>query len=125
MIATQEIRQPQKPAKIRYLSIDIFRGVAIAGMIFANTIAAYKNVPAWSKHATDFGLTYIDLIAPFFIFAITLTFKMSFDSYLRKDGLLKTYLRFLRRFGAFIGFGVLGSQYILTINGISFSWDVL
>ncbi|MCG3252724.1 MAG: hypothetical protein H7648_02665, partial [Candidatus Heimdallarchaeota archaeon] len=41
--------------KIRYMSIDVFRGLAIAAMIFVNTISPFENTPAWSKHAIDFG----------------------------------------------------------------------
>ena len=41
--------------KIRYMSIDVFRGLAIAAMIFVNTISPFENTLAWSKHAIDFG----------------------------------------------------------------------
>jgi predicted acyltransferase len=109
----------------RYLSIDLFRGLAIIGMVFVNILSEFPNVPAWSKHAVEYGLTYVDLIAPFFIFAISLTYKMSFDSTLKREGYVKTYTRFARRYGALVGFGIIGSLYIFTSEGIKFGWGVL
>jgi predicted acyltransferase len=110
--------------RTRYLSIDVFRGLAISTMIFVNTLAAFNNTPSWTKHAFDFGLTYVDLVAPFFIFAIALTYKMSFDRYIKTDGPLKAYIRILRRYAAFLGFGFIGTL-VLTPQGIHFNWDVL
>lgn len=110
--------------KIRYLCIDVFRGLAITAMIFVNTLAEFNSPPAWTKHAIDFGLTYVDLVAPFFIFAIALTYRMSFNRYLKTEGILKTYIRFLRRYAAFLGFGFLGSL-LITPTGIIFNWAVL
>ena len=111
--------------KKRYLSIDLFRGLAIVGMVFVNILSEFDNTPAWSKHAVEYGLTYVDLIAPFFILAISLTYKMSFDSNLKREGYVKTYTRFARRYGALVGFGMIGSVYIFTSDGIKFGWGVL
>jgi predicted acyltransferase len=111
--------------KKRYLSIDLFRGLAIIGMVFVNIISNFENTPAWSKHAIDYGLTYVDLIAPFFIFAISLTYKMSFDGTFKREGYVKAYTRFARRYGALVGFGFIGSVYIFTDEGIKFTWGVL
>ncbi|NHK31185.1 MAG: DUF1624 domain-containing protein [Asgard group archaeon] len=110
--------------KVRYLSIDVFRGLAIAAMIFVNTLSEFNTTPTWSKHAIDFGLSYVDLVAPFFIFAIALTYRMSFNRYLKTEGALKAYIRILRRYAAFLGFGFLGSLFITT-DGINFGWTVL
>lgn len=110
---------------IRYFSIDVFRGLTIVTMVFVNVIAPFNNVPAWSKHALDYGLTYVDLVTPFFIFAIGLTYKMSFERYQKKNGWFNTFLRFIRRYTALYGMGAIGSTYFVTDNGILFSWGVL
>jgi len=109
----------------RYLSIDVFRGLAIVSMIFVNVIAPFNNVPAWSKHALDYGLTYVDLVTPFFLFAIGLTYTMSFNRSHEKHGWFQSILRFLRRYAALYGMGALGATYFFTENGILFSWGVL
>jgi predicted acyltransferase len=67
-----------KAAGGRSDALDMFRGFAILTMVLANYLAGVTVVPAWLKHAPDVGLTFIDLIAPFFIFAIGVTFGPSF-----------------------------------------------
>lgn len=111
--------------KPRYLSIDVFRGLTIAAMIFVNVIAPFNNVPAWSKHAVEYGLTYVDLVTPFFLFAIGLTYTMSFNKSSEKIGWFPTIIRFLRRYAALYGMGAIGAMYFFTNNGILFSWGVL
>ncbi len=118
---TNQVAEPIE--KIRYMSIDVFRGLAIALMVFVNTVMQFNNIPDWSKHALDFGLTYVDLVAPFFIFAIALTFKMSFNSTLKREGRLQAYVKFIRRYAALLGFGMLGSIFISPM-GINFGWGV-
>ena len=100
--------------KRRYLSIDVFKGLSVILMVFANTLAFYDNVPAWSKHADPYGLTYVDLVAPFFIFMLALNFEISFNRRLNSTGRKNTYLRFIRRYLIFI---ILG--YSITLNYVS------
>ncbi|MFA5873340.1 MAG: DUF5009 domain-containing protein [Anaerolineales bacterium] len=82
-----------KPDRIS--SIDQFRGFGILTMALANYMGGAGVIPAWLKHAPDVGLTVIDLIAPFFIFAIDLTYGLSFRHRLERDGAFKTYSHFL------------------------------
>jgi predicted acyltransferase len=93
-------------------------------MVFVNTLGGFSNIPAWSKHSIDFGLTYVDLVAPFFIFAIGLTYHMSFIHHLKVDGKLNTYTYFIRRYFALIGIGFFGS-ITFTQQGVTFGWHVL
>ncbi len=106
------------------LSIDAFRGLTITAMVFVNTVGGFANTPAWSKHAHDFGLTYVDLVAPFFIFAIGLTYHLSFTKHLAQEGALEAYLRSIRRYFALIGIGFAGSMWF-TPTGVLFVWNVL
>jgi predicted acyltransferase len=93
-------------------------------MVFVNTVGGFNNTPWWSKHSIDFGLTYVDLVAPFFIFAIGLTYHMSFIHHLRREGKLNAYVYFIRRYFALIGIGFFGS-IIFTPQGVTFGWHVL
>ena len=108
----------------RLISIDVFKGLTILLMVFVNTVGQYDNIPAWSKHAPDYGLTYVDLVAPFFIFMMALNFKPSYKHRLETKGRLNTYLRFLRRYLTFIGLGL-----IFSLNkdstGFSLQWGTL
>ena len=64
----------------RFESLDAFRGIAILGMVLSGTIAL-KILPAWMYHAQvpppnhEYdpkipGLTWVDLVFPFFLFAM-------------------------------------------------------
>jgi predicted acyltransferase len=96
----------------RLEAIDQFRGFAILLMVLADYLARPQRVPAWLKHAPDVGFTVIDLIAPLFIFAIGLTYGMSFRRRLARHGGWQTGVDFLRRYAALIGIG-----FILTLLG--------
>jgi predicted acyltransferase len=78
------------PPKKRTSAIDQFRGFAIIGMVLVNYAADIRSIPAWFKHAPDIGLTFADLIAPFFIFAIGLTYGLSFRRRLEREGAFAT-----------------------------------
>jgi predicted acyltransferase len=111
----------------RISSIDQFRGFAILTMVPANFMFGIQIIPAWLKHAPDIGLTVIDLIAPFFIFAISLTFGLSFNRRYERDGALHTYSYFLGRYLAIIGLGAIISagETALGQNPSGIDWGVL
>lgn len=52
----------------RLLSLDILRGITIAGMIMVNNPGSWSDVYAPLKHAHWHGLTPTDLVFPFFMF---------------------------------------------------------
>jgi len=84
----------------REISIDALRGIAIIGMILSGTISHNAELPNWFFHAQvgppDFtfhpeipGLTWVDLVFPFFLFAMGLAFPFSLANQLEK-GISKT-----------------------------------
>ncbi len=111
----------------RVSAIDQFRGFAILTMVLANYMGGVGLIPGWLKHAPDVGLTVIDLVAPFFIFAIGLTFGLSFQRRLERDGAGKTYGHFAMRYLALIGIGALISagETALGENPSGIDWGVL
>jgi len=114
-----------KPERIS--SLDQFRGFAILTMALANYMGGASIIPGFLKHAPDVGLTVIDLIAPFFIFAIALTFGMSFRRRVERDGAFKTYNQFFVRYLAIIGLGAIISagETALGENPSGIDWGVL
>ncbi|MFX1237010.1 MAG: heparan-alpha-glucosaminide N-acetyltransferase domain-containing protein [Promethearchaeota archaeon] len=98
--------ETHEASKKRLLSIDFFKGMTILLMVFVNTTRTFLNIPPWSKHAVDVGLTYVDVIAPFFLFMMALNFKISFLRRVRQEGKKVTYLHFIRRYVIFIVVGV-------------------
>ncbi len=53
----------------RSLALDVFRGIAIAGMILVNTPGSWAHIYAPLRHAEWHGCTPTDLVFPFFLFA--------------------------------------------------------
>ena len=53
----------------RSLALDVFRGIAIAGMILVNTPGSWAHIYAPLRHAQWHGCTPTDLVFPFFLFA--------------------------------------------------------
>lgn len=111
----------------RIPSIDQFRGFAIMTMVLANFMGGIQVIPGWLKHAPDIGLTIIDLIAPFFIFAIGLTFGISFHKRKIRDGAFATYSYFFTRYLAIIGLGAVISAGETAVgqNPSNIDWGVL
>lgn len=64
--------------KNRYLSLDIFRGITIAGMILVNTSGNGNYTYAPLKHAHWHGFTPTDLVFPSFMFIIGVAMRFSF-----------------------------------------------
>ena len=93
-------------------AIDQYRGFAILLMALADYLVGVNIVSAWLKHAPDVGYTVIDLIAPLFVFAIGLTFGLSFRRRAVRAGLWPTYEHFITRNLALIGLG-----FLLTLGG--------
>lgn len=56
--------------KIRYRSLDIFRGATVCLMILVNNPGSWSHIYDPLKHASWHGLTPTDLVFPFFLFAV-------------------------------------------------------
>ena len=113
--------------KGRLVSIDAFRGFAIVGMVLVNYLAGVTWIPAIVKHAPDIGLTLADLVAPFFIFAIGLTYGLSARRRIARDGWGGTASYFARRWLAIIGIGALitAGETWFGENTTGVDWGVL
>jgi predicted acyltransferase len=121
-LTSQEESITNKPR--RFLSIDILKGVTVLLMIFVNSIQIYDDIPAWTKHAGDYGLTYVDLVAPFFIFMLALNLNISYNHRVEEFGRKKVLLRYLRRYLTFVGIGLVLTIYI-DVNVFSLRWGTL
>jgi predicted acyltransferase len=87
----------------RLLSLDVFRGLAVIGMIFVNSVAVFHygaDVPAYGifLHADWAGLTVADLVFPFFIFMVGVSLPFALGSVKAGPGLSTAVtLRLLKR----------------------------
>jgi predicted acyltransferase len=62
----------------RLVSLDVFRGITIAGMILVNNPGSWSHVYSPLEHATWHGCTPTDLVFPFFLFIVGVAMTFSF-----------------------------------------------
>jgi predicted acyltransferase len=91
----------------RLLSLDVFRGATIAGMLLVNTPGSWDHVYAPFLHAEWHGWTYTDTIFPFFLFIVGVSMAFSFGRR-RESGAAKRdlFLHTLRRSAIIFGIGL-------------------
>jgi predicted acyltransferase len=68
------------PARERLLSLDVFRGLTIAGMLLVNDPGSWEHIYPPLEHAPWNGWTPTDLIFPFFLFIAGITTYLSLSS---------------------------------------------
>ena len=71
----------------RIASIDVFRGLTMAVMIFVNALDGVRGLPWWTHHAparVDV-MTYVDMVFPFFLFAVGLSLPISVEQRLKRN----------------------------------------
>lgn len=105
----------------RNYSIDLFRGFAIVGMVLAAVIPWNNSFPAWMYHAQEPpptfqfnpahpGITWVDLVFPFFLFAMGAAFPFALSKKVEQ-----------RNYSA-ITFGLLKRFFLLAFFAISIAW---
>jgi len=96
----------------RFTALDALRGLAILGMSLSGRIP-WDGLPAWMYHAQEpppthetspvaFGITWVDLVFPFFIFAMGAAIPLSLSRRLEKEPTSKVVLSVLSR-GVMLG----------------------
>ena len=71
-----QLKASQTPTQ-RLLSLDVLRGITIAGMIVVNTPGTWKHVYPPLRHAEWNGLTPTDLVFPFFLFMVGISITLA------------------------------------------------
>lgn len=78
-------------------SIDLLRGLAIVGMVLSGQMLWHSDLPAWLFHAQvpppDFrfdpsvaGITWVDLVFPFFLFSMGAAFPLALRRKIEQKG---------------------------------------
>src|SRR5688572_10480742 len=72
---------PAIPAtRERLLSLDVFRGLTVAGMLLVNDPGNWGHIYPPLAHASWHGWTPTDLIFPFFLFIVGITTHLSLST---------------------------------------------
>lgn len=83
---------------MRLTSLDVFRGITIAGMILVNMVGVADDKYSLLDHAEWNGCTPTDLVFPFFLFIVGVAMTFSLSKYTTENKPTKAvYLRILRR----------------------------
>src|SRR5688500_11203905 len=106
-----------KPPRERLLSLDVFRGMTIAGMLLVNNPGSWGAIYPPLAHAPWHGWTPTDLIFPFFLFIVGITTHLSLQSRRARGDDNPALVRQILRRGALIFLAG------LLLNGFPFlSW---
>ncbi len=106
----------------RAFSIDLLRGFALLMMIFSGMLPFGGALPAWMYHAqvppplhqfnpTIAGLTWVDLVFPFFLFSMGASVSFALPIKLAHHGLTRTFSELLRRSIRLLFIAIVGWQF--------------
>lgn len=82
----------------RLVSLDVFRGLTIAGMVLVNNPGSWSHIYWPLAHANWHGWTPTDLIFPFFIFIVGVAIPVAFGRRMAEGGSKRDlYLKIAKR----------------------------
>jgi predicted acyltransferase len=91
----------------RLISLDVFRGLTIAGMVLVNNPGSWGNIYWPLEHAEWNGWTPTDLIFPFFVFIVGVAIPIAFARRVEAGGSKRDlYLKIIRRTLILLGLGL-------------------
>ena len=94
----------------RFVALDIFRGMTIAGMVLVNTPGSWQYVFSPLRHAPWNGCTPTDLVFPFFLFAVGNALAFSISKY-EATGSGEVLKKIFTRSALIFGIGILLHWY--------------
>src|SRR6187397_2467337 len=82
----------------RLVSLDVFRGITIAGMVLVNNPGTWEHIYWPLEHAQWHGWTPTDLVFPFFLFIVGVAITLAFSSRVERGGSKRDlYLKVIKR----------------------------
>jgi predicted acyltransferase len=82
----------------RLVSLDVFRGITIAGMVLVNNPGTWEFVYGPLRHAEWHGWTPTDLVFPFFLFIVGVAIPLAFARRLESGGSKRdVYIKIIKR----------------------------
>ena len=91
----------------RLVSLDVFRGLTIAGMVLVNNPGTWSSIYWPLQHAQWHGWTPTDLVFPFFLFIVGVSITLAFARR-AEDGSVKRdlYLKVIKRAAIIFALGL-------------------
>jgi len=110
VLASSALETAAPSAVSRVVSIDIFRGLTMAAMIFVNALAGVPGLPWWTyhAHANEDVMTYVDMVFPFFLFIVGVSLPLSIAQRLKRNPSLPAlWLHVVLRVASLVGLGLI------------------
>ena len=97
----------EEPGTNRLLSLDVFRGITIAGMVLVNNPGTWSAIYPPLAHAEWNGWTPTDFVFPFFLFIVGISITLALGKRVEAGGVDKNvYLKIIRRTLLIFGLGL-------------------
>lgn len=90
----------------RILSLDVFRGMTIAGMVLVNNPGTWSSIYGPLKHAEWHGLTPTDWIFPFFLFIVGVAIPIALSKRIEEGITSSVYRKIISRALVIFGLGL-------------------
>src|SRR5215212_3900321 len=112
------------PPRERLLSLDVFRGMTVAGMLLVNDPGTWEAIYPPLEHAAWNGWTPTDLVFPFFLFIAGITTQLSLGARrARGDDEHAIRAQIIRRGALIFLFGLLINGFPYFTWGTSPAWS--
>ncbi|HVF30703.1 MAG TPA: DUF5009 domain-containing protein [Pyrinomonadaceae bacterium] len=94
----------------RLISLDVFRGMTIAGMVLVNNPGTWSSIYGPLKHAEWHGITPTDYIFPFFLFIVGVAIPIALTKRIERGVTSAVYWKILQRAATIFALGLLMSM---------------
>jgi len=91
----------------RLVALDALRGLAVAGMILANSPGSWTEIYEQLDHAPWHGFTATDMIFPTFLFSVGVAVALSFPRPFSDADKARTWSKLAKRALSLVGLGIL------------------
>ena len=100
---------PETAAQQRLISLDVFRGMTIAGMVLVNNPGKWSAIYGPLKHAEWHGITPTDYIFPFFLFIVGVAIPIALSKRVAAGITRDVYFKIISRSFLIFALGILMS----------------
>lgn len=114
MTSTAQLASPTATARqttsTRVVSVDIFRGLTMAVMIFVNDLAGVRGLSKWTFHmpANVDAMSYVDMVFPAFLFIVGMSLPLAVRHRLRQSPSIgKLWMHVVLRSAALVALGLI------------------
>jgi predicted acyltransferase len=94
----------------RLVSLDVFRGMTIAGMVLVNNPGTWSAIYGPLEHAPWHGITPTDYIFPFFLFIVGVAIPIALKKRMQNGVTRDLYLKIVQRAATIFALGILMSM---------------